>query len=256
MDKRKRAVIIGMALGDGYVQVRTRYNGNSPYQSRTMRVLHGPQQKAYCEYKAKRLGWALGGRQVNVTKVKNGPGGKYDAYQFSVSHPYFGQVRRWLYPNGQKRFTAKVLDMLNNEALAIWYMDDGSARKNTNSSGFVSSVATDIATMCSEQEAHEIAAWFHDTHRIEWKVRRKKNAPDHSAFFIQCNTAGSHTFASLVTEHIPDCMKYKLSHVALANSHERQTPTGNCLECGDSIYDNRRKSLCVRCYTQQIRAIG
>lgn len=251
MDKKKRAVIVGMAIGDGYVQVRTRERQGYKYESRSMRVVHGASQRAYCEFKAKRLGWALGGRQINVYEIRNGPGGRYKGYHFTVSHRYFGQVRRWLYPNGQKTFTDRVLDMLNPEGLAYWYLDDGHARKNVNKDGWVSSVATDIATMCSEQEARLIVDWFDREYGIPWKVRCMKGRPEKHAFFVQCNTKASHEFASVIGPYVPECMKYKLAHVAAAKLHERQTPVGVCGDCGTEIYERRRKCLCAKCYTRR-----
>lgn len=250
MNVDKRGVIIGMALGDGYVQVRTRYNGPTAYESRSMRVLHGANQRAYCEWKASRLGWALGGRQINVTKVKNGPGGKYDAYHFAVSHPYFGQVRRWLYPNGKKLITRSTLDMLTPEGLAIWYMDDGHARRNLNSKGFVSSVSTNIATMCSEAEVGVVIDWFKDRFDIDFKVRCKKTCSLGSQFYVECGTEASNLFATIVAPHIPGPMLYKLAHVASLKSHECQTPISVCA-CGNPIYAKRYGGLCGTCYSRK-----
>ena len=39
-----------------------------------------------------------------------------------------------------------VLDKLTLRGIALWYMDDGSARRNYNNHGQVTSVATEIAT--------------------------------------------------------------------------------------------------------------
>jgi len=253
VDVAKRGVIVGMALGDGYVQVRQRLQrGKYPYEQRSMKMVHGPMQRAYCEWKAKRLGWALGGRQINVTKVKNGPGGRYDAYHFTVSHPYFGQLRRWLYPEGKKRFTRRVLDMLTPEGLAIWYMDDGSARRNLNKEGFVSSVATSIATYCSEVEARVIVEWLDETYGVKFSPRFDKRI---GSYYVQGNTTASREFVGVTAPYIPECMKYKLSHVAMLSSHERQAPIGVCAGCGETLYDARRKGLCVQCYHKRRRAM-
>lgn len=254
MNVDKRGIIIGMAIGDGYVQVRNRLNkGKYHYESRNMRVLHGANQRAYCEWKAKRLGYALGGRQINVTKVKNGPGGKHDAYQFTASNPYFGQVRSWLYPDGKKWLSPKVLNMLTPEGIAIWYMDDGSARRNTNSKGFVSSVSTDIATMCSEREVDSIIDFFMSEYKIEFRKRFNKHVTPEHSFYIQANTAHSHSFINLISRYVPECMMYKLAHVAAVKSHECQAPVSKCKICGNPRYDNRRRGMCTKCYTRDLR---
>ena len=241
MNVDKRGVLIGVALGDGYINKTSQ---------RALSVLHGAGQQAYCRWKAERVGWALGGRQINVTKVKNGPGGKYDAYRFGVTDNYFAQVRGWLYPNGQKLITRRVLDMLTPEGLAIWYMDDGHARRNTNAKGFVSSVATNIATMCSEAEVMVVIDWFKDRFDINFNTRCKKTCSTGKQFFIECNTNESKKFASIIAPHVPECMLYKLAHVATLSSHECQTPVEHCTECGGAVYEKRRGGLCPRCYTR------
>lgn len=249
MNVDKRGVIIGMALGDGYVQVRDRWGTGRP--SCTLRVLHGSNQRAYCEWKAERLSWALGRKRINVTTVKNGPGGKYSASQFSVDDAYLGQVRGWLYPSGKKTYTRRVLDMLTPEGLAIWYMDDGHARRNTNAKGFVSSVSTNIATMCSEAEVMVVVDWFKDRFGIDFKTRCKKSGALGKQFYIECNTEESHKFASVIAPHVPEPMLYKLAHVATLTSHECQTPVAQCA-CGSPIYENRRGGLCTACYARKL----
>ena len=251
MNVDKRGVIIGMALGDGHIQCAQRLNqGKYPYMRRALRVLHGASQRAYCEWKAKRLSWALGGRHINVTKVKNGPGGKYEAYNFTVSNPYFEQVHGWLYPHGKKLITRRVLDMLTPEGLAIWYMDDGHARSNTNTKGFVSSVSTNIATMCSEAEVMVICDWFQDRFGIKFNTRCKKTCSPGKQFFIECGTEESKKFASIIAPHVPEPMLYKLARVATLESHECQSPVAWC-ECGKPIYDKRRGGLCATCYSRE-----
>lgn len=257
MNVDKRAVLIGMALGDGYIQVRTRPGRGT--ESRSIRVLHGADQRAYCEWKAERLGWALGCRPPRVTQVENGPGGRYVAYQLTKDHAYFGQLRRWLYPHGEKLITRRVLDMLTPEGLAIWYMDDGHARRNFNQKGFVSSVSTNIATMCSEVEAAVTADWFKARFDLEFKLRCKKTASPDKQFYIECNTAGSRKFASIIAPHVPTCMLYKLAHVADLDSHECRAPIAVC-KCGNPIYAKRRGGLCDTCYTreryQRLKVVG
>lgn len=255
MNVAKRGIIYGMAIGDGYVQVRERLNkGKYPYTARSMRVKHGVNQKLYCEWKAERLGHALGGRQIKVYPTKGKIGNKiYQQFHFTVSHPYFGQVHRILYPNGEKYYSAKMLDKLTPEGIAIWYMDDGHARKNVTIDGFVKSVATEIATMCSEEEVNTIIQWFDANHGIKFKKRFMNNRSQGKGYYIQVNTEESRKFIKLIEKFIPECMKYKLSHVASMHQHERQTPAGFCDICGQVYYAERRKGLCVKCYTREYR---
>jgi hypothetical protein len=242
MEVAKRGRLVGMILGDGYV--------NTTNNKSELSVLHSVAQRDYCEHKAALVRMTLGGK-FNVREYANGPGGKYKAVKFVSSNPYWANLKSWIYPGGKKTFTRKVLDMLTPEGIAIWYMDDGHARTNTNSEGWVTSVATNIATMCSESECTTIRDYFLEVHQIEWKIRcRKGSAPDR-AFFIECNTTQSRKFAELVRPYIISSMLYKLAHVASLDSHECRTPVGACVQCEATIYEHRRTGLCAACYSRR-----
>lgn len=47
-------------------------------------------------------------------------------YRFSCGHKYFKHLRKWLYKNDRKILSPKYLSYLDEQGLAIWYMDDGS----------------------------------------------------------------------------------------------------------------------------------
>lgn len=249
MDTEKRSLLISMALGDGYVQVRKRLNrGKYPYESRELAVTHGPQQEAYCRWKAKRVSWALGGRQINVHRYKSGPGNAYECFKFTVSHPYFKQIKNMLYVGNKKVITREVLDRLTDEGVAIWYMDDGSARKHINRHGWVSSVQTQIATQCTKLEAEEIQNWFAEKYSIDFNIRYDRGG---NQYYMECNTEASRKFAKIVLPYIPECMAYKITHVSNLSSQERQLPISKCKECDAPIYELKRKHLCQACYARQ-----
>lgn len=242
MDREKRGRLIGMVLGDGYV--------NTTNGKRELSVLHSLAQRDYCEHKAALVRQTLGGA-FNVREYANGPGGKYRAVKFVSSDAYWGNLKDWCYPHGVKTFTRKVLDMLTAEGIAIWYMDDGNARRNTNKEGWVKSVSSNIATMCSESECVVICDYFREVHGIEWKIRCRKGSPADRAFFIECNTAESRKFAELIRPYVIESMLYKLSHVADLGSQECRAPVGKCAQCGATIYEHRRTGLCGSCYSRR-----
>jgi len=247
MDKEARGAIIGMVFGDAYVNVRTRLNGGKyKYESSEMRVLHSIAQKDYCEHKAALVKKYLGGN-FNVTIQKNGKGGKFLAASFSASNKYFKLIKKWTYPNGKKTFTKFALDFLTDEGLALWYMDDGSCRRYINKDGYVSSVTTSIATMCTKEEVDTIIEWFKDRHKIIWKPRFDKRCVPEQSWYIECNSENSRLFAHIVQPYIIDSMMYKLSHVADLTSHECRTPRSKCVQCDSDVYDNNKSGLCAAC---------
>lgn len=243
MDKRTTGVLLGMIAGDAYVNIRERLqSGKYPFTSSEMRVLHGIQQQAYCEFKCALVNKLLD-RSASVNVVNNGPGGRYKAAHFTVSHPYFKLLKGWTYTDGVKTFNEVWLTHLTPEGVALWYMDDGHARRNYNTIGRVTSIATDIATCCPLPEAEMICRWFVDVHKIKMKPFK-----DGRNWSVQANTENSRQFAHLVQPYIIEPMLYKLAHVADLNSHECRAPIGNCITCGGTLYDNRRKGLCPACY--------
>lgn len=251
MDKEARGAIIGMVFGDAYVNVRKRFvRKRYEYESSEIRVLHSIQQKDYCEYKAALVRKYFGGN-FSVKIQKNGQGGKFLAASFSASNPYFRLIKKWTYPFGKKTFTKQALDFLTHEGIAIWYMDDGHARRNYNKDGYVSSVSTSIATMCSKEEVDLIIVWFLENHSIHFKARFDKRCREDQAWFIECNTENSRLFAHLVRPYMIDSMLYKLAHVADLSSHECRDSIGACVHCGGKIYDARWKGLCASCYSKK-----
>lgn len=251
MNKEDRAKLVGMVLGDGYINVRTRkQSGKYLYESSELTIVHSLKQGEYLKYKADVVRRIFGGNfsiTKKTAKLKT-TGKQYHLLGFSKSNPYFRILRRIMYPYGKKHISFRVLDMLSPEGIAFWYMDDGHARRNINKEGYVSSVATEISTCCSLQEAKDACTWFEATYGIEWKP-----FPTRAYYSLRCNTANSHTFIRLILPYIPSFMSYKVAHVADLNLHERMAPVGICVQCGDILYDNRRKGLCTTCYTKQYR---
>jgi hypothetical protein len=242
MDGRTTGALLGMIAGDAYVNVRERYqSGKYPYTSSEMRVLHGMQQRAYCEFKCALVNKLLN-RNSSVTVVANGPGGRYKAAQFSVSHPYFKVLKGWTYENGSKTFSEIWIKHLTPEGIALWYMDNGHARANPRKDGRITSVRTDIAICRPITQAELVCRWFWDTHRIEFvPVREKKQY-----YSVRANTENSRLFAKLVGPYMVEPMLYKLAHVADLNSHEPRAPTRACTICSAPIYVKYR-TICASC---------
>lgn len=242
MDAVLRGRLLGIAIGDGYI--------NTTRNRSELVVAHGPKQRDYCEHKAALVKQAFGGN-FNVKDYASGPGGKYRSFKFTSSNPYWANLKSWLYPFGKKKYTRKVLDMLTPEGIALWYMDDGHARTNKNKDGWVTSTATNIATMCSESECATIRDYFLEVHGIEWKIRCRKGSAPEAAFFIECNTTESRKFCELVRPYIIPSMLYKLAHVAALDSHECRAPVGKCVHCDAPIFEFRRSGLCGTCYSRK-----
>ena len=250
MNDHDRGILVGMVLGDGYLNVRNRLNrGKYRYESSELSVVHSVKQRDYANHKAELVRKIFGGSFSTREKRANVANGKtYYLCGFSKSNRYFRVLKKMMYRDRKKTITWQVLNMLTPHGIAIWYMDDGSAKRNINQAGYVSSVSTEIATCCTEQEATIICKWFRDRYDINFKPFNMKGKTS-----IRCNTQESHKFARVVEPYIIPSMRYKLSHVADLILHERQAPIGNCSICNDIIRDNRWRGMCSRCYMKQYR---
>lgn len=248
MNREERGILVGMVLGDGHLNVRYRLKEKKyKYESSELFIVHSAAQKDYLGYKAELVRKIFGGTfKIYGTKtILKKTGKTYYGYGFSKSNKYFKVLKGMMYRDRIKTITYDVLNMLTTQGIAIWYMDDGHARRNYNKDGFISSVSTNIATCCTEKEAIIICDWFNKCYDIKWIPFNEKGN-----FSIRCNTAESHKFARLIEPYIIPSMRYKLSHVADLNLHERQAPIKYCI-CGNPIYTNRNKGLCQKCYMEQ-----
>jgi len=219
MNKYDRGVLIGMALGDGYIKVKSdadRIKKRNP--SAQMSFSHSIKQKEYAQYKVDRLNKIFGGNATLRTGVyKSTNGESYKICYANKSNPYFKVLRRMLYKNGQKYITRHVLNMLNPDGIAIWFMDDGSRRANKNLDGKISSVALTISTCCSREEVDSIIDYFNEIYGIGFKPALHKRT---SLWSVRANTYDSKMLANLIMPYMIDSMKYKLSFVTKLREHE------------------------------------
>ena len=234
MDKRKRSLLYALSMFDGYV----RPDG-------LLQVSHCDADAQYSQWKADMFHSAFGGKAPSVNSTQG-------QTRWTKSHPYLKQIRRVLYPDGVRQWSTKALDMLDEQGLAIWYLDDGTYRTNVGKDGWIGSVATSISTSCSQHDAELIQAWFEDRWDVHWKIRRNRHlGPEHECF-LDLNTGQSRHFIRLIEPYVPQCMVRKLAHVADMTTHERQAPVGHCSACNRVVYQ-RIKGLCRRCYLRQWR---
>ena len=194
-----------MILGDGHI------NDNSGH---ALEISHSGEQLAYLEYKRDILHSLLGGKKPKIHKRKD----KHE-YKISKGHRYFKILRKWLYRDRRKVITRKILNYLSPEAIAIWYMDDGSLAADKRN-GKITAYKLVIYTFTNEKETQDIIDYFKEVWGISFYRIRKKLKSGY-AYYIQCRTKEARKFIKLVDDYIIDSMKYKTSI-----RHEQQAPKG------------------------------
>jgi len=120
MTQRQKDIVVGMILGDAYLQKTGKQNAR-------LRLEQGFSQKNYLEWKIAQL------KNYFQSKIKvlerDNPVWK-KTYQYvriqSTASPDFGKLRSIFYNNSQK-IIPKTIAMIFKKplSLAVWFMDDG-----------------------------------------------------------------------------------------------------------------------------------
>jgi hypothetical protein len=185
---RLRSVLVGSMLGDGRISKSThvaRYMEN-----------HAEDQRDYLEWKSKEWGsWVqLGLRPVTWTLQDE----EYDGWRFeTVSHATMLSWHELFYPEpGPKQLQPQMVDLVDTLALAIWFMDDGSA------------AWWPVITFGMKSESREVAQSIFRKFSLN---PRWAPGQGNTGQFIFEGEDQAHLFISLVKPHMPECMLHKLN---------------------------------------------
>lgn len=212
MNKKDRAILYGLAIGDGHISYRTRLkNGKYRYEQAELIIGHGVNQSEYIGYKASLLHSIFGGNRPKVSTVFHTvKETKYEGRRIAKTSPYFRLMHGELYKEDRKKkLTARVLEYLDEQSIALWFMDDGSISSNKNKSGEITSLSLRICTQFSEEEGQLVCSWFKENYNLEFKYYKAKDK-----FDIGLNTKGTIDFINLIFEHIHNSMFYKIRPLA------------------------------------------
>lgn len=127
LNKHEEAAVIGMILGDGYLQKTGTKNAR-------LRLEHSAKQKAYLLWKAALLPRFFQGKSTMLTRVHPITKQSYHYVRHqSSSSPALGTLRTIFYPEGKKHIPQNLERfMISPLTLAIWHMDDGYYDKKDN----------------------------------------------------------------------------------------------------------------------------
>ena len=142
LSKRQRELIVGLLLGDGHLETQ---NGGRTYR---LKVEHGSAQREYLEWLAHEFqDWLLSGW---YEKRK----GEKVVYGFTtVSHPALRFYGAQFYENGKKRIPPLIKKLMSPLSLAIWFLDDGSAKSSKHRSLVIHSLGYTKRDLVQMQEA-------------------------------------------------------------------------------------------------------
>lgn len=120
LTKKQQAALVGMILGDGYLQKTGTRNAR-------LRLEHSWKQKDYLEWKIKLLPQLFQGKPKKVERVHPISKRKYVYYRIqSNASPYLGKLRKVFYPENKKVIPENLERYLRHVlGLVVWYCDDG-----------------------------------------------------------------------------------------------------------------------------------
>lgn len=127
LTKKQKSAIIGMVLGDGYLQKTGKRNAR-------LRLEHKAEHYEYLTWKVNLLPHFFQGKPKIIERIHPIAKKKYRyARHQSNTSPYLGKIRALFYPDNKKHIPDNLEKWLRDDiAFAIWYYDDGYYYKRDN----------------------------------------------------------------------------------------------------------------------------
>lgn len=190
---KKRSLLLGMIIGDGHLRK----------DSNCLTITHSQNQLEYLKYKKNMLENILNCKEIKIYKNTLN---KYNTQCYSIYkyHKIFRILRKRLYVNNKKYLSFKILNHLDLEAIALWYMDDGSlSAKKRN--GKIHAYELTLNTYLSKEENQIIINYFKEIWNINFGLNKSKNF-----YRLRMGTKEARKFSKMIENYIIPCMKYKL----------------------------------------------
>lgn len=125
LNKTQTSVLVGSLLGDGTLRIGDRaFNAN-------FKVEQGLRQKDYVFWKYRVFKkWVITPPKISYRYNNIGLPYAKSWWFRTLRHPEMTKFRKVFYPGGSKAVPANLADWLDELALAVWVMDDGSLNQN------------------------------------------------------------------------------------------------------------------------------
>lgn len=174
-----------------------------------MNITHSIKQKEYIEYKARLVSELLHCQIPNLYHRKDS---KHDEYSIQKRHKYFKVLRSWIYKDKEKVFSKKILDLLTPEAIALWWMDDGSHGIDKNKeTGKIRSHSFHLYTYTNLENTENIIAMFKEKFDINmYKIKYTSRKDGHISYYLKCRTKEGRKLSNLIRPYILPMFEYKI----------------------------------------------
>lgn len=195
MNRNDKALLLAVCLGDGSLE-------KTDKNAVRLKIEHSAKQRALLEYKLDLVHSILGGNKPLIYETtRERAGSILHSCYFRKHHRYFRVLRKWLYTSGYKKVTRNQLNKLTPQAIAIWFMDDGSTELCTENSFRVSLCCDTTLEDCTI-----IQQYFEEVHGIKWNITKTK-----SHYRLRCSTKEARKLFDIIHSFIIPSMRYKIS---------------------------------------------
>lgn len=191
------SIVVGTLLGDGSLQ-----SHGTMKTSYSLRFAHGEKQMEYLEWMKGQLFPFISSDAVPYKHKKTSIHNHAPVHTYrTCSHPSLTQLRKDFYPNDKKTVSIEWLNQVDELALAVWYMDDGSLNKRYGT-----------MTFCTNGFSHEehllIQQWFLDRWNLPVVIENRRN----NQYSIRVNASVAKHLREILRPYIPPCMSYKVDY--------------------------------------------
>lgn len=183
-----RNMVAGMILGDSYI---SKPNGKDA----RLIVRHSTKQSDYVLHKYGRLSGAC--KSPPRESANGGYGDRLLTFATSCL-PWLNEFCDMAWKDGKRIIGDGLADLLTPEALAYWYMDDGSL------SGHACYLST---YRYSREDQEKLRSWLLDRYSVRSREQLDKGR---GLYSIRMRKADSWEFMRLISPHVIPSLRYKL----------------------------------------------
>lgn len=211
LNGRQKSVVVGTTLGDGTI------TGEG-----SLVCKHSQDQAAYVEWLRGELEEHCPSHDPDLYRTYD------DRYEKILethscrtsNHAELRGFRELFYVDGVKQVSQHILDQVDELALAVWFMDDGSTSFAFGEDGHVSGCESKLYT-CSYTNAENVLMkeWFLKRWGLECRIRFK-DLPDKNPYLL-FSGAPAFRLLDIIRLHIIPSLLYKVDPQAWLGRHKR-----------------------------------
>lgn len=192
LNQVQREILVGLMLGDGHLEAR---KSGRTYRLKIEQSLN---KEKYVLWLYENFKNFVLSKPKKKDKIRNGAKTK-NIWFSTVSHGSFRFYAQQFYADGKKVVPKMIGKLLSPLAIAVWFMDDGSAKSKKHK-------AKIFNTQCfSKAEVVLLIETLKKKFQINAKLRQQREG-----YQIYIFSESVDKFRQIIGKHILDSMRYKL----------------------------------------------